>query len=84
MTKSKTNRPSTPTALAKRIARVRDGRSQRQFAFDLGVFQQNINRYEFGTTPNYWFLVTLATKERINLNWLILGEGKMRRPRGKK
>ena len=29
-----------------RIAKVRGQRSQRQFARDLGVFQQNINRYD--------------------------------------
>ena len=37
--------------LADRIAEVRGDRSQRQFARDLGVFQQNVNRYESGTTP---------------------------------
>jgi DNA-binding transcriptional regulator YiaG len=34
-----------------RLAQVRGGRSQRSFARELGVFQQNVNRYESGTTP---------------------------------
>ena len=31
--------------LPERLAQVRGPRSQRQFARDLGVFQQNVNRY---------------------------------------
>jgi transcriptional regulator with XRE-family HTH domain len=38
--------------LPDRIAQIRGERSQRQFARDLGVFQQNVNRYESGTTPH--------------------------------
>ena len=38
--------------LPERLAEVRGDRSQRQFARDLGVFQQNVNRYENGTTPH--------------------------------
>ena len=67
--------------LAERIAQVRGDRSQRQFARDLGVFQQNVNRYENGTTPHTDFLITLATKENISLDWLLLGKGRMRRSR---
>jgi ribosome-binding protein aMBF1 (putative translation factor) len=65
--------------LPERIAQVRGDRSQRQFARDLGVFQQNVNRYENGTTPHTDFLITLATKEKISLDWLLLGKGRMRR-----
>jgi transcriptional regulator with XRE-family HTH domain len=64
-----------------RIARVRGDRSQRQFARDLGVFQQNVNRYESGTTPHPDFLITLALKEKISIDWLLLGKGKMNRSR---
>ena len=38
-------------SLPDRLQKVRGDRSQRQFARDLGVFQQNVNRYESGTTP---------------------------------
>jgi transcriptional regulator with XRE-family HTH domain len=67
--------------LPERLAQVRDGRSQRQFARDLGVFQQNVNRYESGTTPHTDFLITLALKENVSIDWLLLGKGKMRRSR---
>jgi transcriptional regulator with XRE-family HTH domain len=65
--------------LPDRIAQVRGIRSQRQFARDLGVFQQNVNRYENGTTPHTDFLITLANKESVSLDWLLLGKGRMRR-----
>ena len=65
--------------LADRLAQVRGNRSQRRFARDLGVFQQNVNRYESGTTPHADFLVTLAMKEGVSLDWLVLGKGSMRR-----
>ena len=65
--------------LPRRIAQVRGDRSQRGFARELGVFQQNVNRYESGTTPSAEFLITLAMKEKISLNWLLLGKGPMKR-----
>ena len=65
--------------LPERLAQVRGGRSQRQFARDLGVFQQNINRYESGTTPHTDFLITLALKEQVSVDWLLLGKGKLKR-----
>jgi len=67
--------------LAGRLAKVRGHRSQRQFARELGVFQQNVNRYEAGTTPHPNFLLTLALKEKVSLDWLLLGRGKPRRGR---
>jgi transcriptional regulator with XRE-family HTH domain len=67
--------------LADRIAQVRGDRSQRKLARDLGVFQQNVNRYESGTNPHIDFLITIALKEGVSLDWLILGKGKMRRAR---
>jgi transcriptional regulator with XRE-family HTH domain len=67
--------------LPERLAQVRGSRSQRQFARELGVFQQNVNRYENGTTPHADFLITLAVKEGVSLDWLLLGKGKNRRGR---
>jgi transcriptional regulator with XRE-family HTH domain len=67
--------------LPERLASVRGDRSQRQFARDLGVFQQNVNRYESGTTPHTDFLITLALKESVSIDWLLLGKGKMKRNR---
>lgn len=62
--------------IAKRLATLRGDRSQRQFARDLGVFQQNINRYESGTVPAADFLMTIALKENVSINWLLLGIGR--------
>jgi transcriptional regulator with XRE-family HTH domain len=67
--------------LPERLSQVRGDRSQRQFARDLGVFQQNVNRYESGTTPHTDFLITLALKEQVSIDWLLLGKGKMKRGR---
>jgi len=61
--------------IARRLAEVRGNRSQRSFARELGVFQQNVNRYENGTTPHADFLITLALRENISLDWLLLGRG---------
>jgi len=71
----------TKKRLPERLAQVRGGRSQRQFARDVGVFQQNVNRYENGTTPHTDFLIQLALKEQISIDWLLLGKGRMRRSR---
>jgi transcriptional regulator with XRE-family HTH domain len=69
----------TKRKLAERIAQVRGDRSQRQFARDLGVFQQNVNRYESGTTPHADFLITLAVREGISLDWLLMGKGRAKK-----
>jgi transcriptional regulator with XRE-family HTH domain len=71
----------TKKRLPERLAQIRGERSQRQFARDVGVFQQNVNRYENGTTPHTDFLIQLALKEQISLDWLLLGKGRMRRSR---
>lgn len=65
--------------IPQRIERLRGERSQRAFAKDLGVFQQNVNRYESGTTPHTDFLITLAVRENVSLDWLLLGKGSPRR-----
>ena len=66
----------TKKKIAERLAEVRGDRSQRQFALDLDVFQQNINRYERGSTPHPDFLITLAVSEGISVDWLLFGKGK--------
>jgi transcriptional regulator with XRE-family HTH domain len=65
--------------LRERLIVVRGDRSQRRFARDLGVFQQNVNRYESGKTPHTDFLLTLALRENISIDWLLLGKGRMHR-----
>ena len=61
----------------RRLERIRGERSQRQFAHNLGVFQQNVNRYENGTMPHANLLLTLAVEENVSLDWLLLGRGRM-------
>ncbi len=59
------------------------GRSQRGWAKELGVPQQNISRYLLGgASPHIDFLIHLGQREHVNLNWLVLGEGRMKRPNG--
>lgn len=66
-------------AIVKRLIQVRGDRSQRQFARDIGVSQQNISHYERGTTPHPNFLIMLALKENVSPDWLLLGRGPMKR-----
>lgn len=78
-----TKRPRGHAKLKKgipaRIARIRGKRSQRSFARDLGVFQQNVNRYEHGTSPHVDFLLTIALRENVSLDWLLCGRGRPHR-----
>ncbi len=68
--------------IRQRLAAIRGNRSQNQFAHDLDIFQQDVNRYEAGKTiPNVDFLITLALKEGISIDWLLLGKGRKRRGR---
>jgi len=60
--------------IAARLRYVRGDRSHRQFARELGVFMQNVNRYENGTVPHPHFLVTLALLEGVDIHWLLMGE----------
>ena len=67
--------------VAKRIKKVRGGRSQAEFAYEIDVFQQNISRNEQGTTPHLDFIILLSIKEKISIEWLLFGSGDMRRSR---
>lgn len=61
-----------------RLARLRDNRSQTEFANMLGIEQTYISRYERGkATPGADFLKLLAEKTYVNINWLLTGEGDM-------
>ena len=88
MARSRSAKPTrlTRTALERhkkqiprRLEQLRGDRSQRSFAKELGVFQQNVNRYENGTTPHADFLITIALQENVSLDWLLLGRGQPRR-----
>ncbi len=64
--------------IAGRIAMVRGDRSQREFARQLGIFQQNVSRYELGLIPHCDFLMVVAMKEKVSIDWLLTGKGEMR------
>jgi transcriptional regulator with XRE-family HTH domain len=74
-TRTRKKNVSARAAFVKRLQKVRGRRSQAQFAREVGVFQQNINRYEHGTLPHVDFLITLAAKENVSIDWLLLGKG---------
>ncbi len=67
--------------VAERLTLVRGNRSQRKFAKELGVFQQNLSRYERGALPHAEFLILLHAKEKVSIDWLLTGKGRMRRGR---
>ena len=76
---TKTSLDRMKRQIPSRLEQIRSDRSQRAFARDLGVFQQNVNRYESGTIPHADFLITLAMQENISLDWLLLGKGRPNR-----
>jgi len=51
---------------------------QGEFAREMNVLQQQLSKYERGENkPSADFLVKLAQKFGLNLNWLLLGRGAM-------
>lgn len=67
--------------MSTRLLQLMGQRSQRTWGRELGIPQQNISRYLLGEcAPHMDFIVHLARRERVNLNWLVLGEGRMLRP----
>ena len=68
-------------SVQKRLAQLKGSRSQRGWSRELGVPQQNLSRYLLGgATPHLDFLIHLGRRENVNLNWLVLGEGRMFKP----
>jgi transcriptional regulator with XRE-family HTH domain len=73
--RSKRSKAAVRRGFVRRLQSVRGKRSQAQFARDLNVFQQNINRYEHGTLPHVDFLIALSRAENVSVDWLLLGRG---------
>ena len=66
--------------IPERLIQLMGSRSQRGWARELGVPQQNISRYLLGgASPHVDFLIHIGRRENVNLNWLVLGEGRMHR-----
>ncbi len=61
-----------------RLLKVRNDKSQTEFAAFLGIEQTHISRYENDKAkPGYEFLYLLAEKLNVNIHWLLTGEGEM-------
>ena len=58
-----------------RLVEMRAGRTYAQFAEDTGVHASLLHRYENGALPRVDNLLLIARKEKISLNWLVLGQG---------
>jgi hypothetical protein len=66
--------------VADQLEELKGSRSQRTWAKELGIPQQNVSRYLNGTAPHLSFLIHVARREGVSLNWLVLGEGRKFRP----
>lgn len=65
---------SVHRTLPKRIRKLRGKRSQHAYAREIGIPQQNVNRWERGLVlPNAESLATLALHHGVSLDWLVFG-----------
>lgn len=80
MSSKKNNNTNLNDSFNERIAIVRATLklSQKNFAMELKVSPQHINRYENrNIEPRSSFLSKLAKRFKVNLNWLLTGKGDM-------
>jgi transcriptional regulator with XRE-family HTH domain len=69
-------------AVAKRLRQLRGKRTQTAFGEVAGIPKQHVSRYESGRVlPSSLTLIHLAERMKLNLNWLLLGIGKVKRPK---
>lgn len=78
-----TMRTKSTKDFVERLKEIRGDRSQREFGKEIGVFQQNIGRYESGQIPHLHFVMVLYEKEGIDPTWLITGTGSMKTRKAK-
>lgn len=65
--------------LGSRIRIIRGKTSQIHFSAEIGIPQTNLSRYERDiSVPDLDFLIRLADKFEISLEWLVAGRGAMR------
>ena len=66
--------------IGNRLRQVMGRRTQTEFGEDLGFPQQTISRYlRDGNALRMDFLLALSLRDQVNVNWLLTGEGRMRR-----
>lgn len=61
-------------AIPARLKRLRGGLTQREAARRIGVYQQNLSRYEHGMEPGFGFLAQLYFAG-VDLNAFVGGRG---------
>jgi hypothetical protein len=61
-------------AIARRLHRLKGGQSELRWAIELGIPQQTLNHSLNGVPMHQDFLILLAKKEKISLDWLLLGK----------
>lgn len=65
--------------LGSRIRIIRGKTSQIHFSAEMGIPQTNLSRYERDiSVPDLDFLIRLADKFEVSLEWLVAGRGAMR------
>lgn len=66
------------STIADRLSSLRDNKSRRFFADEIGTKESTLRNYEQGVTqPSADFLEIICKKLRISPRWLLLGEGPM-------
>jgi len=60
-----------------RMRELRGDQTQADFAYDLGIPQQYISRYENGIIPNVEVLTTISEGLGVSIDWLLFGAGGM-------
>ena len=75
MIKSKA-RAAAARRIGKRMREIRGERSMQAFGTAVGIHAGSVLNYEQGhNTPGVPILIRIAQKEKVSLNWLILGRG---------
>jgi len=65
------------TTVAERITYIRGSLKKSEFCRELGIFRNTLQQWERNKNfPGFKSLLTLHKIFKVNINWLISGEGK--------
>jgi len=68
---------SEETTIGDRIKFIRGSLTQIEFCKELGVYRNTLQKWETnGHFPDFESLLKLHKKFKVNINWLLSGEGK--------
>lgn len=65
-------------SIGSRIKKVRGAKTQGEFASELGVSQPSVYGWENDKGVSIETLIKIADTYKVNMNWLLKGEGEMR------